>query len=329
MPRRSITLIALLLVIACHRAAFAFNELGHSALGKVAYDGLTPAARAAIHGVLKNHPHYGDYLAAGKPAGVDAEEWAFIRAGTWADWVRSNHRGDYHQGDWHYVNYPYRMGQEATLPDEPFAQPKNILERLPLAVAMVAGDGATDLLGFPSTLTAEQRRAVALTWVFHLVGDLHQPLHVVAMVDDAKFPAGDQGGNLVAVVVTGTTPLKLHAYWDGVLRRPMSYAEVATVVGELASRPPFDDAGWTTAADDPDFKKWAEEGYKLAAKYAYLDGALPLASWRSAYDLAGAVAGPDVPVLSEAVTSDAKKIYRQRLLLGGRRLANQMNALFP
>ena len=329
MFRVAYVFVALLPLLVAPRAAPAFNELGHSAIGKIAYDALTPAQHAAIHDVLKEHPHYGEYLSAGKPAGVDTVEWVFLRAGTWSDWVRSNHRDDYHQSPWHYVNFPYRMGGPATLPAEHLPQPQNILERLPVAIAAAAGDGSTDPLGLLPTLSAPQRRAVALTWVFHLIGDLHQPLHVVAMIDDARMPAGDQGGNLEAVVVTGTTPLKLHAYWDGVLQRPMNYAEVAAVVAELASRPPLDDGAWTSAAEVSDFKKWTEEGYRLAAQYVYLDGTLPIAPWKRAYDFQGAVAGPDVPVLSETVKANAAKIYRRQLLLGGRRLANQLSKLFP
>jgi hypothetical protein len=329
MPRRFTGLFVLIFVVAAGRVALAFNELGHSAVGKVAFDGLTPAQRTAVHAVLVEHPHYGEYLAAGKPSGVDLEEWVFLRAGTWSDWVRSNHRDEYHQSTWHYVNYPYRMGGPTALPAAPIPQRTNILERLPLAVAMVAGDGSTDLLGLPPALSPKARRAVALTWLFHLVGDLHQPLHVVAMIDDARWPGGDQGGNLEAVVVNGTTPIKLHAYWDGALRRPMNYAEVATVVAELASRPPFDDERWTAAAAESDILKWAAESYALAAKYAYLDGKLPLAPWRPAYDLERAAAGSDVPVLDDAAKDAARRIYRQRLLLGGRRLANQLNTLFP
>ena len=59
---------------------FGFNELGHSVIAKVAHDKLSPAQRTAIHNILKEHPHYCEYLIAFKPAGVSEEEWSFIRS---------------------------------------------------------------------------------------------------------------------------------------------------------------------------------------------------------------------------------------------------------
>lgn len=38
------------------------------------------------------------------------------------------------------------------------------------------------------------QRSFALRLIIHYVGDLHQPLHAVADVDD-EYPEGDRGGN--------------------------------------------------------------------------------------------------------------------------------------
>src|SRR5262249_34522240 len=156
---------------------------------KIAFDAMSPAQQQAIHEILKKHPHYEEYLIAEKPAGIDNEMWAFLRATTWADWVRSNHRAEFHKSEWHYINYPYKMGQNGSVLPTPLPQPENILERLPLAITMVKNSGTTNELKLLDTLTAEQRRAVALTWIFHLVGDAHQPLHMVAMINDPTWPA--------------------------------------------------------------------------------------------------------------------------------------------
>jgi hypothetical protein len=53
-----------------------------------------------------------------------------------------------------------------------------------------------------------ESRAVALAWVLHLVGDLHQPLHTSSRVTP-EHPEGDRGGNLVKL---GST--SLHSVWD-------------------------------------------------------------------------------------------------------------------
>jgi len=38
-----------------------------------------------------------------------------------------------------------------------------------------------------------ERRAIALAWLFHLVGDIHQPLHT-AQLFTVDYPQGDRGG---------------------------------------------------------------------------------------------------------------------------------------
>ena len=44
--------------------------------------------RAKVSAALKKHPHYSEYLADRRPEGFTEDEWAFMRAATWADWVR-------------------------------------------------------------------------------------------------------------------------------------------------------------------------------------------------------------------------------------------------
>jgi S1/P1 Nuclease len=39
-----------------------------------------------------------------------------------------------------------------------------------------------------------QRKAIALAWLFHLVGDIHQPLHT-AQLFTADYPQDDRDGN--------------------------------------------------------------------------------------------------------------------------------------
>lgn len=320
------------LVCATGRASLGFNELGHSVIAKIAYDQLAPRQRAALQQVLQQHPHYAEYLARERPTGVAREEWAFLRAATWADWVRKRSRDRYHKGGWHYINYPYRPGQStATLPS-PLDQSRNIRERLPKAVAMVRGGANTNTLRLPNTLDAPAKQAVALTWLCHLIGDLHQPLHVIALIDEPRWPEsshGDQGGNLIAVVIQGRQPMKLHSYWDGALELPMSYDNVRATVASLATRPPVPPEQLAQLARQQNIETWVEESYRLAAKHAYLDGTLQLAPWREEYNAPEAVADPNVPVLPESVKSTVRMIYRQRLAIAGARLARQLRELFP
>jgi S1/P1 Nuclease len=41
-------------------------------------------------------------------------------------------------------------------------------------------------------------KAIALAWLFHLVGDIHQPLHT-AQLFTFEYPKGDRGGNELRV----------------------------------------------------------------------------------------------------------------------------------
>jgi hypothetical protein len=43
---------------------------------------------------------------------------------------------------------------------------------------------------------ADADKAVAVCWLMHLVGDIHQPLHAVSYYDD-DHPKGDRGGKLL------------------------------------------------------------------------------------------------------------------------------------
>jgi len=133
----SVAVPVTLMLAAVAGTADGFNELGHSVIAKVAYDTVSPARRVAIHEILKRHPHYAEYLIAGKPNGVSDQEWSFIRAATWSDWVRNHHRQEYNKSAWHYINYPYRVGQTSLALPAPLEQPENIQVRMALSARIL------------------------------------------------------------------------------------------------------------------------------------------------------------------------------------------------
>ena len=57
-------------------------------------------------------------------------------------------------------------------------------------------------------LLDRERRQQAFNWIYHLVGDLHQPLH-------AGY-AKDRGGNLFNITLAGESS-NLHTFWDSTL----------------------------------------------------------------------------------------------------------------
>lgn len=65
--------------------------------------------------------------------------------------------------------------------------------------------------------TAE--RALFSRYLVHVAGDIHQPLHSVALFNET-FPNGDIGGNRIKVdLLNSTKNFNFHSFWDsGALR---------------------------------------------------------------------------------------------------------------
>jgi hypothetical protein len=84
--------------------------------------------------------------------------------------------------------------------------------------------------------TAE--RALFARYVVHLVGDMHQPLHSVALFNQS-YPKGDYGGNLEKVILNNGTIMNFHAFWDAgayglqneswVVTRPMNTKNMTAI----------------------------------------------------------------------------------------------------
>jgi hypothetical protein len=127
-----------------------------------------------------------------------------MQAARWPDELRSTDR-QHHRGPWHYINWPFKPeGQPPTVQTrEP--DPVNILPALAENERVVKNESDSE------------RKAVALAWLFHLVGDIHQPLHTTQLFT-VDYPQGDRGGNEICVRVTQTgQPMDLHRFWDRVI----------------------------------------------------------------------------------------------------------------
>jgi hypothetical protein len=61
------------------------------------------------------------------------------------------------------------------------------------------------------------KRGVALAWLFHPMGDIHQPLHAIQLFS-REYPNGDRGGIEMCVRASlNAAPVQLHRLWDGVI----------------------------------------------------------------------------------------------------------------
>src|ERR1700687_4330697 len=116
--RQSWTLVAaaLLLSSMAPPRAEAWNSTGHRAVAKLAWDRLQAAQREAAPQLLLEHPHLNEFFRKQpRPAEVSEQEWFFLLAATWPDWLRgyANSKrpedqaiGKYHKGPRHYINLP-------------------------------------------------------------------------------------------------------------------------------------------------------------------------------------------------------------------------------
>lgn len=185
-------------------AAFAWGKTGHRVIGAIAQRHLTPQAAAGVKRIL----------------GVET----LAEASTWPDFMRSDPSDFWqHQASpWHYVTVPQ---------GKTYAQ----------VGAPPEGDAVTALTRFSAIVRDRKAtfadKKLALRFITHLVGDLHQPLHA--------GNGTDKGGNDVSVTFAGK-PTNLHAVWDSGLvdEEQLSYSEMADWLGARIT--PHDVTVWST-----------------------------------------------------------------------------------
>jgi hypothetical protein len=163
-----------------------------------------------------------------------------------------------------------------------------------------------------------ERKAVALAWLFHLVGDIHQPLHT-AQLFTVDYPNGDKGGNEICVQVTQAgQPIDLHRFWDGVITSSSNLTRVRNEATALRNRQEFQ-RSQLSELPSTDFESWGKESYEIATKIAYRNGGL-IGSPRDGNKDCTMLAA--VPVLPVGYVVSASRIADRRIVLAGYRLAD-------
>jgi len=74
-----------------------------------------------------------------------------------------------------HINYPFK----------PNGQPETVQAKPPQAVNILTALAENEHIA--KTEADPERRAIALTWLFHLVGDIHQPLHSTQSADPRRL----------------------------------------------------------------------------------------------------------------------------------------------
>src|SRR3954468_16716340 len=176
MPRSLAGALAGLVVALVPAKAPAWNSVGHLAVAKLAHDQLEDGQKLKLFEILKHHPHFEAFLAAGRPDGVNEAEWVILRAAVWPDWVRprdKDPRGPavtkYHRAEDHYVNIPLIDPKDAdALAGKTLVGPDTM--NIVCALKRRCNE-------ITAKTVAVEDKAVAVCWVLHLIGDIHQPMH--------------------------------------------------------------------------------------------------------------------------------------------------------
>ena len=280
--------------------ALRWNADGHMAISAIAWNHMTPAARARAVQLLRSGPPLAQFSALESDAASPAEKdrQLFMAASTWADRVRSANVPShvYSRAVWHYTDYYWReTGGRIEAVPELNPDPENALERLAVFEKQLGSE--------PSDTT----RGIALAWILHLAGDVHQPLHLSSRVT-AEEPGGDKGGNTFRLQ---GQPNNLHAFWDGALNlaepnaamAQVAYADRLAAIAEAA----FPFASISSAQLSATFDVWGRESLDLAQHEVYPAG----------------LHSGDAP--SAAYLANAANIAERRAALAGYRLATLLN----
>lgn len=237
---------AVVAVAAAPTAAHAWGDEGHEIVASIAARYLTAAAAAKVNALLAADP---DRLTAPD----------LLSRATWADAYRS--AGHRETASWHYVDL------ELDHPDlkaacDGFPPPAHP------ASAGPARDCVVDRINaFAAELanpaTPQPERILALKFVLHLVGDVHQPLHA--------SDNHDRGGNCLRLSLGGPRTTNLHHYWDDTVVEALG-TDPRAVAGRLRARiTPAEASAWRQG--DP--ASWAMDTYRVSKAVAYWSGARP------------------------------------------------------
>jgi nuclease S1 len=212
-------LIAVTLSLPPAPSSTVWSGLGHRLIARIASERLSAPVREEARMLLD---------------GLELRDVA-----VWADSIRPSQPAT---GPFHYINIPV---------DSAFSEwrrycPREgcILEALE-RYRLILADRARP----------RPERAEALKWVVHLVGDLHQPMHV--------GDRGDRGGNDVAVLWEGQRT-NLHSVWDGRILGSARLDEEAFLI-RLRERVPAADSAWSGGGP----MDWAAESHAMSHDHAY------------------------------------------------------------
>jgi hypothetical protein len=233
------------LVLALPAPALAWGYEGHRVIALIARSLMSPAAVSRVDALLVADT---DPLTA----------HTLVEAATWADAYRNSHR---ETQAWHFADVEL---DNPDLDAACFGFPK---PAAPASAGPAQDCVVNRLEAFIAELsnpaTPQPERILALKYVLHFMGDLHQPLH---LADNH-----DRGGNCVRISLGGPRTTNLHGYWDRTVVEGMGPDPQAISARLRARITPAQKASWERG----DLRGWALESFVVAQRSAYGLGSPP------------------------------------------------------
>jgi hypothetical protein len=261
--------------------ALAWWDYGHKSVATIAYAELTPQAKREIARLIAHS------------AELDTPECkirSLEDAAYWPDCIRVYNERFNYTFPWHYQ-------------DIDVCRPFDIKEGCKDG-SCVTAQIARNLKLLADRKLPMRERLIALAFVAHLLGDLHQPLHI--------GEHGDNGGNKIDArygVIGGR--LNLHSVWDGLLAERAISSPPGGPRGILSQYSP----GQIAAMQQGNVEDWARETWQLSREDIY--------DQMFAAPCQGKQTGP--VKVDEAMTRKMIPVVRLQIARGGVRLARLLN----
>jgi hypothetical protein len=265
--------------------AAAWWDYGHRTVARIAWLEVTPATRAGIDRLLRRSRLLDTPSCPAR---------TIEQASVWPDCIKGLGDRFSYAYDWHFADIDVCKPFD---PKGPCAGGNCVIGQIARNQRLLADKHLNP-----------RERLMALAFLIHFVGDLHQPLH-------AAERAGDQGGNRLKVHYGVLPHSNLHTVWDGLLADRALSTPPGGAQGLLAGTTQESRAAMATGTPTD----WARESWQIARDTVY-----PAATHAPACP-------PSAPAdagLDEAAIQRLIPVVRDQVLKGGIRLAKMLDDAF-
>lgn len=292
--------------------ALSWSNAGHMTTAVIAYYDLgganSPIVKKIV-AIMASHPDRGPFkIAVGRSTGDEQILRTFMEIARWPDDIRL---GNYDHPTWHYLLQPVIDPSNPPPNGAPYAYTGDARDALSLNISMVSNTKDPRI--------AEGERAIALCWIFHIVGDIHQPLHAGEYFS-AQIPEGDFAGDKFYLIDPNNGQVvKLHSFWDDLVTRDEEPTFVVVRSQSLMSKYPrsrFAEALQHDRSRAYDVSAWASESHAAAVNLAY------------GSDRPSATSPDQAKLPDQTYLAQSRTLGEERLTLSGYRLADSLRAMF-